>query len=269
MSGRARSRGRARRRPDLSQHFLKSSGTARRLVDLARIGNDDLVVEAGPGRGALTRHLSDVASQVIAIESDRHLLRDLDALLGDRTNVTLRHGDFMTASLPSGPYRFFANIPFSRTADIVRKLTLGKRPPEDAFLVMEAAAATRFLGLPFGPESALSLALKVRFHLSVIAWLGPNSFSPPPSVDSVMVRFARRTPPLLRDSALARFDRFAKSIFRSSRPYTRRSLRSMLDRPQANSLIDQLGFPASAAPSNIPFDEWLTVFNLSEWNRAK
>lgn len=279
MDGRPGNRGRAAgarrtrhsrgaaRRADLSQHFLRSDSTAKRLVAASTITRQDLVIEAGPGDGALTAHLAAIASRVVAIELDRTLYSRLQTRFADTANVTLRNSDFLSYSLPSGAYSFFANIPYARTAAIVRKLVLGSRPPEAACLIMEAASASRFLGQPFGPESVFSLMLKARFEPSLIAWLDPREFSPPPSVNSVMLKLMRRAQPLFKQDQLREFDRFARSVFNSSHRSTRSLLRSLLSGPQTRSLINELGFPESAPPSNIAFENWLTVFKLAEWNR--
>lgn len=263
MAGRLRRKRRSQRRPELSQHFIKRASTAKQLVDLASIGRKHLVIEAGPGDGALTAPLAEVAERVIAIEADRTLYSRLSERLASAENVTIRHGDFLRQKLPAGKYVFFANIPYARTADIVKKLTLGPAPPEKAFVIIQAVAAKRFLGQPFGPESALSMMIKARFRLSVAAWLGPQEFSPPPRVNSVMLAL-ERTPVFGSDYArLAQFDRFVREVFRASHPSSQNTVRRALPRPQAQSLVADLGFPLSVPPSEVSFDHWMTVFNLS------
>lgn len=153
----------------LSQNFLRSGRLAQRLVALSSITETDLVIEAGPGRGQLTAALADVANRVIGVELDSYLVDRLREKFDVDRRMHIRSGDFLQFKLPDTPYKLFSNIPFSRTADIVRKLTLSQRPPEDAYLIVQAEAATRFLGQPFGPESELSLQIKARFDTSILA----------------------------------------------------------------------------------------------------
>lgn len=262
MEGQARRKGRVRRKPELSQHFIKSDALAERLVALARIKPTDLVIEAGPGNGTLTARLAAAADRVIAVEADRTLYTRLLDRFSSTPNVTLRSGDFLRFNLPVGPYTFFANIPFARTSDIVRKLVFSATPPQNAFIIMESLAAARFLGQPFGPESVLSLMLKARFQPTLLAWLGPKSFSPPPSVNSVMLRLEPRNGSLVRKSELRNFDRFLKTVFASQHNSIQKQLRKLLPRPITRSLVAELGLPVSSAPSGISFEHWLTVFNL-------
>lgn len=256
------------RKPDLSQHFLRSDSTAKRLVAASAITNSDLVIEAGPGNGALTVHLAAAAARVIAVELDRTLYKRLQTRFADTSNLTLRQADFLSYSLPSGPYTFFSNIPYARTAAIVRKLALGPRPPRNAYFIMEAAAARRFLGQPFGEESAFSLMLKFRFDTSVLSWLDPREFSPPSSVNSVLLRLSRRNHAFTLNSKVRDFDRFAKSVFGSNQRASRSIVHTHLTRAQARTLTNELGFPESVSPSNIAFEHWLTLFNLSKWNSS-
>jgi 23S rRNA (adenine-N6)-dimethyltransferase len=205
---------------------------------------------------------------VTAIELDRTLYVRLKDRFADTPNVRIQHGDFLAQPLPAEAYSFFSNIPYARTAEIVRKLAFTTRPPDNAYLIMQTAAAKRFLGLPFGPESATSLMIKVRFTPSLIAWLDPREFAPSPSVNSVLLRLAYRTNPLVPPTQLRQFDQFANSVFRSPGRSAMGRLRNLLTVRQARSLINELGFPAAAPPSNIAFEHWLTVFKLIEWNRS-
>ncbi len=267
MAGRKRRSGRIRRQPERSQHFIRSAAKARDLVELANIQPGDLVVEAGAGDGALTEPLARAADQVIAIEKDAVLCRSLNERFTGVSNVTIRRADFLRYGLPSGSYRFVANIPFHRTADIVRKITLGDRPAEAAHVIMAAQAATRFLGQPHGPESSLSLRIKARYELSIVAWLGPEQFAPRPSVNSVMLAmFQRPENPVSRINPAA-FDRLARTVF-DVESINARLLHRLTGRPISSSLVNDLGFPIGSSPSKISFEHWKNVLQLSKWNRA-
>lgn len=259
-----------RRRPrsghkQLSQNFLRSGRLARRLVALSSITDTDLVVEAGPGRGQLTSALAEVAHRVIGIELDSYLAPRLREKFDDDRRIHILSDDFLQFNLPDTPYKFFSNIPFSRTADIVRKLTLSDRPPEDAYLIVQAAAATRFLGQPFGPESALSLQVKARFDLSILAWLNPTDFDPPPSVNSVLLRLNRLNSPRITSSELREFDRFSDLAMRSGNRSTKTLLRHLVSSHILRGLTNDLAFPSNSPPSDIDFEHWLALFRIQKW----
>jgi len=175
---------------NLSQNFLTSGQVIRRIVNLAGLDKQDHVIEIGPGKGHITRALLPRCGQVTAVELDPKLHAHLCAKFAGAPNLRLVRGDFLALPLPQGPYKVFANIPFSRTTDIVRKLTQGLHPPADAWLVMEKGAAKRFLGRPH--ESLASLSLKPWFEGEVLYHFRREDFHPMPAVDTVLLHLKRR-----------------------------------------------------------------------------
>jgi len=173
-----------------SQNFLTSGQVIRRIVSLANLRADDHVVEIGPGKGHITGALLPRCGQVTAVELDPVLCAYLQKKFAGAPNLRLVRGDFLALPPPRGPYKVFANIPFNRTTDIVRKLALSSRPPEDAWLVVEKGAAKRFLGLPH--ESLASLSLKPWFEGEVLYHFRREDFHPMPAADAVLLHLKRR-----------------------------------------------------------------------------
>src|SRR5205809_456852 len=132
------------RRQPLSQHFLWNRQLVDRLVRASSISPHDLVLEIGPGRGLLTQVLLQIAASVMAVELDDQLYRSLRKKLGHCPNLVLVQGDWLTMRLPQAPYKVFSNIPFRRTADIIRKLLNSDTPPTDCYLVLQAEAAAKY-----------------------------------------------------------------------------------------------------------------------------
>ena len=174
-----------------SQNFLTSARTIRRIVGLANLNESDHVVEIGPGKGHITRELLSRCSHVTAVELDPKLCAALRVKFSGEPGLRLVRGDFLAHPLPRGPYKVFANIPFSRTTDILRKLTQGPCPPQEAWLVMEKGAAKRFLGLPH--ESLASLNLKPWFEGEILYHFRREDFHPMPAADAVLLHLKRRS----------------------------------------------------------------------------
>ena len=91
----------------------------------------------------------------------------------------------------------------------------------------------------------------------------------PPSVDSVFLKFERRRTVVSRSDEQVAFDRFARSVFRSEERSTKKLLRTLINRPQARSLVHDMGFPQDSPPSQIAFEHWQTLFQLSRWNNME
>jgi 23S rRNA (adenine-N6)-dimethyltransferase len=256
-----------RRRADLSQHFLRSQGLARTLVRQSELSLTDLVIEIGAGTGVLTAALAARAREVRAIEGDTHLASGLRRRFDDSSVVEILEADFFAAELPREQYSVFANVPFNRTADVVRRLTEGQRPPEDAYLVVQAEAAARFAGLPYGPESVASLVLKPWWHLEIEYWFRRSDFSPPPSVDSVLLHLARRDRPLVDGVLRSEYARFIERSF--GRGGVGRGLRDSYSPRELRLLAQRLRFDRRAPPSALSFEQWLVLFRQGLTRRVR
>ena len=96
------------------------------LVEKTKITAEDVVVEIGAGKGIITAELAKKARKVIAVEVDKQLYSELVEKLRGLDNVELINTDFMTWALPQGPYKVFANIPFTTTKKTVTMVTYGE-----------------------------------------------------------------------------------------------------------------------------------------------
>ncbi len=239
----------------VSQNFLTSSSTIRRLLRRADIGPGDRVIEIGAGKGHITRQLLSVAGAVTAYEIDPALCRALERTLGDAPGLTIRRGDFLQARLPArGAYKVFSNIPFCVTTAIVRKLTEAPNPPREAWLVMEDGAARRILGL--GGESALSLAVKPVFEARIVHRFSREDFHPAPSVETVLVRFSRKDPPDLDRAERAQFAAFVRECREGG---TRR----LLTKRQIAAALRMAGLPVLGPSGQMRYVQWLCLFRYS------
>lgn len=255
------------RRPELSQHFLRSEALARGLVAQTRFSEDDLVVEIGAGRGILTAALADRGATVRAVELDPRLCEHLRRRFRSEPHVTVVEADFLRVGLPEAPYAILGNVPFNRTAAIMRRLVDGLRPPTDAWLILQREAAQRFAGAPHAPESLPSLLLKPAWHVEIVRQLRPSDFDPPPGVDTVVLWLARRTRPLVHEAERETYGRFVRSCFGQGGNTVVRCLRSSFTRVEIRRLGADLRFRLDAPPSHLTFGQWLGLFRFHALRR--
>ena len=253
---------RARLRPGLSQHFLRSRSLAASLIAHSSISREDLVVEIGPGRGMLTRELAASARKLVAVEIDRGLLRELDRELGSEAHVRLVAGDFLRFPLPDEDYKVFASIPYGRTAAILRRLVGAKNPPREAHLIVQQESGERFAGCPYAGESVASLSIKPWWHVEITRRLKRTDFYPVPSVDSVVLWLARRDIPLVSRSEGKLYREFIRGSFGRGGTTVRRCLKGVLTGRQMHRLSRDLRFDPSVSPSELNFDQWLGLFRF-------
>ncbi|MHB8575337.1 MAG: ribosomal RNA small subunit methyltransferase A, partial [Dehalococcoidia bacterium] len=178
------------------QNFLVDPRLIDRLLDASSITSADVVLEIGPGGGIITERLARRARQVLAIERDPQLAARLRLRLAGWASVRIRTGDFLEAPLPAEPYKVFASIPFNQTAAIVAKLMGAAVPPDDAYLVVQREAAERFMGRPTG--TLVATLLHPWFAIDVRHRFQHRDFDPPPGVEVVLLRLAKRGPPLVK-----------------------------------------------------------------------
>lgn len=239
------------------QNFLTSGRTIRRLLACTDIGPEDLVVEIGPGKGHITRELLPRCGRVLAAELDPALCARLRERFAGEARLRLWQGDFLSMPLPREPYKVFANIPFSRTTDILRRLTQGPNPPVCAWLVVELGAAKRFAGQ--GKPGLSALALAPFFQVRVAAPVPREQFHPAPRVDAALLELRRRSDPDLPPSQRQAFRRFLEQGLG-------RGARSLLTRGQIASALGRAGLPLPADDANMKYVQWLCLFRA--WRQS-
>ena len=226
-------------KPKLGQNFLTDLSARQRIVDtLGDLGNAT-VLEIGPGHGALTDLLLPRARHLFAVELDHTLALNLQARLGTRPNLTLVEADILDTDLPAllatakpGPVHVVGNLPYYITSDILLKLfrTSLAAPGllTTAVLMMQREVADRVAAAPGRRDFGL-LSATTQMHASadLLFTLGPESFSPPPDVDSTVLRlrFAPRFTELAVDPAA--FDGFLHGAFAQKRKTLNRNLREL------------------------------------------
>ena len=146
------------------QNFLKEAWVVERMAAELAVGDGDLVIEVGPGLGALTGALLDTGASVTAIEIDEQLAAYLRQELGTE-RFSLVNTDARTVSIdeivPEGrSYDFAANLPYSSAPVILRHFLEAPRPPERAICMVQREVALRMTARP--PDlSILGVALQV------------------------------------------------------------------------------------------------------------
>lgn len=187
------------RRPPLGQHFLRDE---RALAHIAKQldAEGETVLEVGAGHGELTKHLARRAARVVALEIDPLLCRELRANTSRLGNVEVACGDALEHDL--APYRFFAgNLPYEISSPLLFRL-LDTKFAQAVFLLQREFAER--LAAPPGTAdwSRLSAMAQSRAEVSLLGYVGPERFSPPPRVASALVLLTRRPRPLPLDGEL-------------------------------------------------------------------
>lgn len=179
----------------LGQHFLVRESILEQLAAAACGPHTLRVIEIGPGRGALTKHLLQRTDELHAIEIDRALISHLQRKFCAESKLHIHPADVLQIDLATwGPAVITGNLPYYITSPIIEKfLSLDARFPLAVFL-MQSEVAERILARPGSRDFGyFTVAAQLQSQVEVVCKVPPSAFAPPPKIDSAAVRFTRKS----------------------------------------------------------------------------
>ncbi len=215
------------------QHFLVNTAIAEKIVALAGLGPEDVVVEIGPGTGALTGNLVRQAGRVIVIESDRKLASLIgETIDSDRLEVVfgdaLRY-DFQALGSSVGTrFTVVANLPYNISTPLIFRLLDAHRAVKRIVLMLQKEVALRLTARPGTKEyGALTVSASLFADISIALAVGSGNFYPKPKVDSAVVVFDIRTVPRADVGDVDTFLKVVRAAFNSRRKTLRNALKAL------------------------------------------
>jgi 16S rRNA (adenine1518-N6/adenine1519-N6)-dimethyltransferase len=246
----------------LGQHFLTDERVVQRIADALEIVAGETVVEIGPGRGVLTDQLIDRigsrpgAGRLVAIELDRALAGMLRMRYADRPNVQIVEHDVLEVKLgdvAGGEYVLAGNVPYYITTPILFHVLEAPSPRRAIFLV-QREVAERAVSPPGGKTyGALSVNLQAVAKVEYLFDVPPGAFTPPPKVDSAVIRMTPLPESLVTEAERKHFQRFTQSLFGLRRKQMTRVLRTVLNAEAeiVEPLLSTVGIDPTARPETV------------------
>lgn len=238
------------------QHFLTDPRILSRIAEGLAIAATDTVIEIGPGRGALTEALLGRAGRVIAIEVDRDLVPILRSRWADDPRLTVVEGDVLEqdlGALAGGPFLLAGNVPYNITTPILFHALTRPRPARAVYLV-QLEVAQRAAAAP-GDEAygALSVNLQAVAQVELLFRVPAGAFSPPPKVESAVLRVTPRLDPVITADEEAPYRTMVQGAFGLRRKQLKRVVRTLwsLDAESAGAVIDHAGLDPEARPETL------------------
>lgn len=250
----------------LGQNFLSDDTVLAGIADAAGIPEHAAALEVGPGLGSLTRHLSERAERVVAVELDKDLVPVLRKEFADCPNVEIVQGDILEFSpdeyFTDGEYYVAANIPYYITSAVIRHLLEGKARPKRLALTVQKEVAERICAAP-GKLSLLALSVQVYGKADMPMIIPAAAFYPEPNVDSAVVRIELYDEPLIPQDRMDEFFALAKAGFGQKRKTLRNSLSSNLhiSGAEAESKLQQAGIDPMRRAETLTIEEWKRLLN--------
>ena len=216
----------------LGQHFLIDSAVIERMIAAARIGPEDTVLEIGPGLGALSEALTEVAAQLYLVELDTILAGRLRERFARAKQVQVIAADFLSldlsATFPEPVIHVVASLPYNVATPILFRLLEHRRQFPEATVMIQTEVAERLSAAPgtktYGIPSVLT---QLYATVTTVGTVGPRSFFPAPKVESQIVRLVFQEAPrvAVRDEKV--FRRVVKAAFAQRRKTLRNALRAV------------------------------------------
>jgi len=242
----------------LGQHWLFDLPSLQAICDAADVQPTDTILEIGPGLGPLTVKLTQQAKQVVAVEFDEQLARELPSRV-PATNLQVFHSDFMKFDLSQLPadYKVVANVPYYITSAIVRTLMESLTPPVSATLLVQKEVAERIAAEP-GDMSILAVSAQFYAEPQLGHVITADKFDPAPKVDSQIITLRMRPQPLFTDVTPKDFFRVVKAGFGEKRKTIRNSLSGglHLEKTEIEALLKKAGVDPGARAEQLTLDDW-------------
>ena len=260
-------------RKSLGQHFLTDRRILGRIADALHLTGSETVLEIGPGRGALTDILVERAGRLIAIEYDRALAEILRQRYARRSNVLIAEADVLEVSLgelAAGPYVLIGNVPYYITTPILFHALVPPRAERSVYLVQKEVA-DRLSAAPGTKEyGALTVNVAAVAKAETLFKVPASAFSPPPKVESAVVRITPLSQPLLEQAEERPFRLLVQGAFGMRRKQMRRVLRSLyaVDAAVADEVLQGASIDPEARPETLTPAQFALVLRAFSVRRS-
>ena len=251
-------------RKSLGQHFLSDPRILARIADALALSPDETVVEIGPGRGALTEQLLARARRVIAIEIDRMLAARLRERYAENSRLDVIERDVLETNLgvlAGEDFALVGNVPYYITTPILFHALRPPRPTRAVYLVQREVADRLSAAPGTKAYGALTVNVSALASAETLFRVAPGAFSPPPSVDSAVVRITPRTSPAVSPDEEEPFRLFVQQAFGMRRKQMRRVVRALLSvsASRADELLAAAGIDPEARPETLTAQQFATL----------
>jgi 16S rRNA (adenine1518-N6/adenine1519-N6)-dimethyltransferase len=249
----------------LGQNFLVDDNIARKIVAALEIKKDDDVIEIGPGRGALTKHIAELTDCFTAIEFDKGVYEDLLSKYGGK--VRLVHMDFHEYDLEkhfaerNTSLKIIGNIPYNITSKILFRIFEVHRHIDTVVMMIQKEVAARLIARPRTKDyGILSVQTQVYCDPEVMFHVPPTAFFPKPSVKSSIVRLSFGKNRDINDlKNVETFKAVVRESFGQRRKVMSNSLKNYFEKQEIN--IEDISFDFTRRPETLTPQEFVKLSN--------
>jgi len=246
-------------RKRFGQHFLTDQSVIADIVAAIRPQPDDAMVEIGPGLGALTTPLTAVLHHLHVIEIDRDIVLRLQRAYAP-ARLTVHAGDVLEFDFSALPraLRVVGNLPYNISTPLLFRLARYAERIQDMHFMLQKEVVERMVAAPGGGDyGRLSVMLQYRFDMELLLAVPPDAFSPPPQVNSAVVRMLPRPQAQLTAATEAGLAQVVRRAFAQRRKTLRNSLAGLLEAAD----YDALGIVPGLRAENLAVPDFVAISN--------
>ena len=240
------------------QNFLTDTNLLDKIGKTIAPQSEDKILEIGPGDGSLTERIFPSVNNLVVIEIDPLLVKELKKKPIFK-GLHILHGDILLQDINdmpiNGPVRIIGNIPYNITSPIIFWLIEQVDYWDDAHIMMQKEVADR-LNAEVNTKAYGRLTVVVGAYLDIDLCFNikPDVFIPKPKVDSAIVRFTKKDCPLIKDDDYMRFNKIVSAAFSQRRKMLRNTLKGW-DIPEA--VHEDIDF--TRRPETLTIDEFISM----------
>ncbi len=229
-------------RKRFGQHFLHDRTVIQRIIAALQPQPGDALVEIGPGRGALTHDLLRAAGALDVIELDRDLIAPLQHACAEMGELRIHNQDalrFDFCSLMQGNtrLRIIGNLPYNISTPLLFHLLAQAHCIRDMHFMLQHEVVERMIAAPGGRTyGRLSVMIQYRCAVQKLFHVGPGAFTPPPKVDSSIIRMVPHATPPVAVSDEHIFEQVVRAAFGQRRKTLRNTLKALLTADEIQAL---------------------------------
>ncbi len=249
-------------RKRFGQNFLHDSSVIDKIIAAIDPGENDHIIEIGPGKGALTVHLVEKVARLDVIEIDRDLAAMLEKQFNStRAGLHLHLQDALTLELVtfnSNNLRIVGNLPYNISTPLLFHLLDQTRYISDMTFMLQKEVVDRMVARPNSKTyGRLSVMLQYACEVESLFTVKPGAFNPAPRVDSAVVRIVPNADKIARVQQAQLMARLVRDAFSQRRKTIRNSLKSYAD----EGLMMELGIDPGARAENLTVEDYIKLSN--------
>ena len=251
-------------RKRFGQHFLHERHVVDRIIRSLHPRPGEYIVEIGPGLGALTGELLAVSDTLHAIELDRDLVAQLKERFGEPERFVIHQADalkfdYCSLSPSTQKVRLIGNLPYNISTPLIFHVLEQSRCIQDMYFMLQKEVVDRVAAPPGGKNyGRLSVMVQWRCEVEKLFEVSPGAFTPPPKVQSAVIRLAPYATPPLDVHDPKTFSRLVQQAFSQRRKSLRNTLKGMLSAQQ----LEAAGVDPRARAETLSVEEFARLSNM-------